>query len=96
MMKLRHIPSDEPLPPDAEQIHLIPFTAALTPRGSMNKNSLGRTIYDKMISSFEYFTDPKYADNPTPDVLADNLVETARSECEEAIALFLRNTKGKR
>ena len=71
-----------------EQIHLTSSETIFKPRGSMQKNSIGEYMYRRLIENFEYWTDPKYADNPPVDTLMDTICTNFREECVAALAKF--------
>lgn len=77
-----------PLPPGAIRIHFGNPETALAPRGSMAKNSLGETIFERLKSSYENWTDTKYADNPNPTALANSLHDQAKAELQAALDKF--------
>jgi hypothetical protein len=72
-----------------EQIHLTSLESIFKPRGSMQKNSVGEYMYQKLIDTFEYWTDPKYADNPPVTELMDTICKNYREECTAALEKFL-------
>lgn len=81
-------PKGTPLPPGAQQVHFGSHENILAPRGSMLKNSLGETIYERLKSSYENWADPKYADNPDPMTLANSLHDQAKAELQAALDKF--------
>lgn len=77
-----------PLPLGAVQVHFGSPETALIPRGSMQKNSLGDMIVDRLLSAWVHWTDKKYADNPHPDDLLNMLLEQSRTELGAAIEIL--------
>jgi len=60
----------------------------LKPRGSMQKNSIGEYMFQKLVDSWESWTDPKYSDNPPVDMLMEILCTNFRGECTAALEKF--------
>ena len=77
-----------PIPPGAIRVHLGNPETALIPRGSMAKNSLGETIAEKLLSSWDHWTDKEYSDNPHRDDLLNTLIEQAHAEFDAAIEVL--------
>jgi len=78
------------LPPGAVRVHLTRNENVLRGRGPLRKESLSLTIFEWMESAYEHWTDPKYGDNPSPNITRKRLIDNARSETELAIAEFIR------
>lgn len=73
-MKMKFIPKEELekliKEGKAKQIHLSTLERILRPRGTLQKESLGLTIFEKLLNNYLYWTDPKYADLPeVPELL---------------------------
>ena len=47
-----------------ERVHFNPMDNILKPRGSMQKNSIGEYMFEKLLSTFEHWTDSRFSDNP--------------------------------
>lgn len=54
----------------------------------MKKDSLGLYIKEKMIDSYEHFTNPEYGDNPDKKELYNQIKMNVISEIIEAIKEF--------
>ena len=48
------------IPDGAIRIHLYPCRNVLKTRGSMEKESLGLVIYERLVSTFEDWSNPDY------------------------------------
>ena len=89
------VPIDK-IPEGAIRVHLYNFKEVLKPRGSMEKESLGLSIYERLTAAFEYWTDPAYGDNPEPSDLIKQLRENLASETHAAwVQLFKDINKNK-
>lgn len=73
---------------DSKQVHLYNAEDVLKPRGTMKKESLGEHIFYRLDSIFEDWTDPKYADNPSADVLLMQMYENLQDEVSHAWESF--------
>ena len=82
-----------PIPPGAIRVHFGTPETALIPRGSMAKNSLGETIVEKLLSSWDHWTDKKYGDNPHHDDLLNMLIEQAHAEFDAAIEVLRKKAE---
>jgi hypothetical protein len=71
-----------------EQLHLYNPVNVLRPRGTMKKESVGDYLLSRLTSSFEEWTNPKYADNPPVDILMKLLFSNLRDECTNALEQF--------
>jgi len=71
-----------------EQLHLYNPANVLRPRGTMEKESVGDYLLRQLTSSFEEWTNPKYADNPPVDILMKLLCNNLRDECTNALEQF--------
>lgn len=91
--KVKVIIDPSEIPPGSKQVHLYDFKDVLRPRGTMLKESLGLSICEKLLNSYESWTDDKHVDNPDEytlvKILKDNLIE----EAEAAFATFLHCIK---
>jgi hypothetical protein len=72
-----------------KQIHLFNLKNMLMPRGSMEKESIGLYILDRLTSSYESWTNPKYADNPSKAEVLEILYKNMMNEVCNAWELFL-------
>jgi hypothetical protein len=72
-----------------KQIHLFNSKNMLMPRGSMEKESIGLDILDRLSSSYESWTNPKYADNPSKAEVLEILYKNMMNETCNAWELFL-------
>lgn len=67
------------IPEDAERVHMYNARDMLRPRGTMEKESLGEYVKDRLHGAFESWTDPKYGDTIEPGlamcVLHQNMME---------------------
>ncbi|MFW9871491.1 MAG: hypothetical protein ACFFG0_00105 [Candidatus Thorarchaeota archaeon] len=99
-MKLKLIPKEEIEKAikdgKAKQIHLYPLENILKPRGSLQKESIGLRIFEKLLSNLIHWNDPKYADKPHYKDLLQKLRENLDDEVLMAWTEFLRliNTCG--
>ena len=73
----------------AQKIHLYKVEDVLRPRGSMKKESLGELVYDRLMSSYESWTDSKYGDNPDEEKLLKQLKQNLTGEIESAWNQFI-------
>ena len=48
------------IPKGAIRIHLYPYRNVLKPRGSMEKESLGLAIYERLTGNYDDWTNPEY------------------------------------
>lgn len=72
--------SEEDVPEGAVQVHLYNPINVLMPRGSMQKESVGQYLYDKLMSNYESWTDPKYGDNPSKEDLLNIMYKNLTHE----------------
>ena len=79
------------IPGGAIRIHLYSYRNVLKPRGSMEKESLGLVIYERLVSTFDDWSNPNYGDNPKPDELLKQLRKNLLSEVEAAWDKFIKN-----
>ena len=81
------------IPKGAVKIHIYHFKNVLKPRGSMQKESLGLGIYERLTAIFEDWTDPGYGDNPETSYLMIQLRENLMTEVEAAWMKFMNERK---
>ena len=74
-----------------KQIHLFPPKNILMPRGSMEKESIGLYILDRLTSSYEHWTDPKYGDNPSKAEVLEILYKNMMNETCNAWEAFVES-----
>lgn len=74
-----------------QKVHLGSIRDALAPRGTMEKNSLSKRVYDILQSKLEYWTDPEYSDSLDEDEAVLALVEQAEREVAAAISAFIND-----
>ncbi|OQX93187.1 MAG: hypothetical protein B6I17_03880 [Tenericutes bacterium 4572_104] len=77
------------------QIHFYPVEDVLKPRGSMEKESVGMYLLEKLEGNFDHWSDPKYADNPDIGSLLFHLKSNLDSECQAAWNIFLQKLNNK-
>ena len=80
-----------PIPEGAIRIHLYPYRNVFKPRGSMDKESLGLVIYERLTATYDDWTNPDYGDNPKLDELLKQLRKNLLSEVEAAWDKFISN-----
>ena len=78
------------LPEGAVAIHLYNVEDVLKPRGSMEKESIGAYLLEKLESTFEHWTHEKYGDNPPPLVLMKLMHDNLMSEVQQAWNAFVQ------
>lgn len=83
------IKSIDDLPPGSIRVHLYNVSNVLRPRGTMQKESLGQSIYERLDSVYDSWTDPTYGDNPGSEVLLELLRKNLQEETENAWKEFL-------
>lgn len=83
-------------PEGAVKVHLYDYHNVLRPRGSMEKESLSLSLYERLVSAFEHWTDPNYGDNPKKEELVEGLKDNLREEVETAWRQFLVTIRGQR
>jgi len=77
------------LPEGAVRIHLYDAKNVLMPRGSMQKESVGSYLLDRLKSSYEDWTDPKYGNNPSEEDIKTLLHQNLMREAENAWLSFI-------
>lgn len=75
---------------DAKRIHLTNVSDILRPRGTLKKDSLSLYLFEKLISEYEYWTDPEYSDNPPVGKLIELLLKNLSDEVSFASIEFLK------
>ena len=75
----------------AKEVHLFSPDNLLMPRGSMEKESIGLDILDRLESSYKYWTDPKYADNPEKAEILEILYRNLMNETCNAWEAFVES-----
>jgi hypothetical protein len=81
------------LPEGVQRIHLYNFDNLLRPRGSMQKESIGVSLYEKFVREYEYWTDPNYGDRRPPEEVVQKIRENVMEELEQAFIKFLQDIK---
>jgi len=81
------------IPEGAIRIHLYSYHNVLKPRGSMKKESLGLSIYERLTDTYEDWTNPDHGDNPSEDELLKQLRKNLLSEVETAWDKFIKDKK---
>jgi hypothetical protein len=79
------------IPDGTIRIHLYSYHNVLKPRGSMKKESLGNSIYERLADTYEDWTNPDHGDNPSEDELLKQLRKNLLSEVETAWDKFINN-----
>ncbi len=82
------------IPRNAVYVHRYPVDHVLAPRGSMQKESLGLAILERLITEGESWSDPKYGDNPKPDAFRYHLRANLNREVENAWRAFIDIDRG--
>jgi predicted esterase len=77
------------IPEGAVRVHLYNFQNVLRPRGPLQKESLSESIYEKLQTYFESWTDEKYGDSRHPMVVVDQLRQNLLEETTNAFDRFL-------
>ena len=73
---------------EAKQVHLYNFDNVLHPRGSMEKESLGAYILERLKDAYESWTDPQYADSHPHDAVLKMLYNNLMNESVTAYEEF--------
>lgn len=93
-MKMKIIPKEEfdelIKSGKAKQVHFVGCDKTLKPRGSLQKESIGLTILERLLSNFEHWTNPKYSDNPDIGTLLYYLKNNLDLEVAAAWNEFLK------
>jgi hypothetical protein len=78
------------IPKGAKQLHLYDVCHVLRPRGHMEKESLGAYILEKLLNTYESWTNPKYGDNPDKSTLLKLLQQNMKDEVDGAWREFIK------
>lgn len=78
------------IPPGSKQLHLYNSRNVLRPRGHMEKESIGLHIMERLLSTYESWTNPKYEDNPDEAALIKLLHQNMKDEVDGAWREFIR------
>ena len=81
------------IPKDAVRVHLYDSKNVLMPRGSMQKESIGLYILERLQSSFQDWTEPAFGDNPPRDELLIQMHNNLARETEKAWSSFVESIK---
>ena len=87
-MTIKIVDPDD-IPEGATRIHLYDPKNVLMPRGSMQKESIGPYLLDRLKDSYESWTDPLYGDNPSVSELLQFLFTNLIGEVEKSWLEFL-------
>ena len=79
----------------AKKVHWGSCEDVLMPRGSMEKESIGLSVLERLESIFESYTDPSYSDNPDIGTLLFHLKSNLDSECQKAWNEFLKRVNSR-
>ena len=79
----------------AEQVHFGYVEYILKPRGSLEKESLSSYILERLEGNYEFWTDPKYADNPELKTLIFILKKNLLDEVDAAWNEFFKRINSK-
>jgi len=74
---------------EIKRIHLYKWEDVLMPRGSMEKESIGPYLLERLQGAHENFTDPQYSDNPIEEELTQKLYLNLIAETTEAWMKFI-------
>lgn len=77
------------IPEGSVRVHLHNYRNVLRPRGTMEKESLGLSIYEALMSAFEHWTDRVYGDNPERAELIKQLKANMHEEVQAAWSHFV-------
>ena len=82
------------IPTGTIRIHLYSFRNVLRPRGgTMEKESLGLDIYERLQGAYEEWTNPKYGDNPEASEVLKQIRKNLMEEVETAWNKFTNEVK---
>ncbi len=81
---------------ELSKLHPYPFERVLRPRGSMEKESLGEVICERLRSCWEVWTDETYDDLPDQDELLARLEQNLMSEVRNAWAELIATVENER
>jgi len=79
----------------AKLVHLYDPSNVLRPRGHMQKESIGEYILERLLVTYESWTDEKHGDNPDQTTLIKLLLTNLKEEADGAFREFMKriNTK---
>ena len=83
------------IPEGAVKVHMYNVQDVLKPRGSMEKESIGLSILERLRNSYESWTDDTYGDNPDKNELIDSLRQNLVYEMVEAWNKFESEVRNK-
>jgi hypothetical protein len=81
------------IPKGAVQCHLYNVENVLRPRGRLKKESLSLYIRQKLLDSYESWTDPECGDNPTEAELLNLMKRNLEEEIDSAWKSFSKAIK---
>ncbi|MEE9574172.1 MAG: hypothetical protein V3W20_14045 [Candidatus Neomarinimicrobiota bacterium] len=90
-MKPKFIKDESEIPEGAVRVHFYDPKNVLMPRGSMKKESIGPYIHERLKGSFEFWTDPKYGDNPSVSDLITFMYTNLIGEVDQAWVAFVKD-----
>ena len=73
-----------------KRVHLYNWENVLMPRGSMQKESIGPYLLDRLKDGYESWTDPVFGDNPEEEELTQKLYLNMIQETTEAWMQFIK------
>jgi hypothetical protein len=71
----------------AKRCHWYPYQEVL--KGRLTKESLSVEVLKWMEFEHRHWTNPKFADNPSPNMVRQTIIDNVRREVELAIAEFI-------
>ena len=74
------------------KVHMYNVENVLRPRGHMKKESISEYIIERLMSSFESWTNKEYGDNINPDELLQLLKKNLKEEIDGAWDEFINRT----
>lgn len=77
-------------PRGSKQLHLYNSCHVLRPRGHMEKESIGVYILERLLNTYESWTNPKYGDNPDEALLLKLLQRNMKDEVDGAFREFIK------
>jgi hypothetical protein len=86
-MKLQVVTIDK-VPADAVRVHMYNARDMLRPRGTMQKESLGAYVKDRLDGAFETWTNPNYGDSIEPGLALCVLHQNMMEEINAAFGQF--------
>jgi len=88
-------PIDE-LPEGAVRVHMYNHKDVLRPRGHMQKESIAEYLLDRLLSSYESWTDGEFGDNPEVTELIATLQKNMKEEVYGAWREFIKRVNIKK